>query len=159
LAIGCKSDSDTPASQEPVYMHIFIVKNQAAYNGTPTYVKTYYMLTALPTDPVGTISTLSFTPAVTSGASATVGGLQLPNDGFYTLKVYATDGSYIKWDRYYMAKNGRTTATVVLYPSCQGYGSNPPYLSQATDVVGGSGGQSNTGHHINDNGYWCDSNP
>ncbi|MCL6098030.1 MAG: hypothetical protein M1391_05605 [Bacteroidetes bacterium] len=154
----CKEDHDPPTKYKAVF-HSFGVTNVRAWNGIHYYDKTFNMLTILSTDPSGSMMTLTFKEPVPLDSSKTVGLLQLPNDGYYTIKVYATDGSYVKWDNYYMVRNGRTGFAISLFPDCKNWGSTTGYMSTATEYYFKPKSQRNTGYHIVDGSSWCDSNP
>lgn len=157
--LHCNNVSEPPALHERVYNHFFTVGNARSFNRIHMYEKTYYMLTALPTNPAGALMTLNFVLHVPPDSSLTVGFLRLPNDGYYTLKVYATDGSYLKWDNYYMARNSKTSFWIILYPDCKNWGSTTGYMSMATEMYYSPESNRNTGYHIRDGLLWCDLNP
>ena len=154
----CKEDHDPPTKYKAVF-HSFWLSNVHDWIVVNSYDKSYNMMTILPTNPSGSMMTLTFKEPVPPDSSRIVGLIELPNDGYYTLKVYATDGSYLKWDKYFMARNSKTSFTIILYPDCKNWGSTTGYLSTATEMYYRPESHNNTGYHIRDGASWCDLNP
>lgn len=155
----CKKENDSPSSHQPVVNHVFGFYNTRYFNLVHMYEKTYNMLTVMPINPSGSMMTLNFIMSMPPDSGGVVGWLQLPSDGYYTLKVIATDGSYVKWDNHYMVRDGKTDITIMLYPDCLNYGPTKPFMSFASETKGPARSQRNTGHHIKDGSSWCDANP